>query len=354
MTSVSRFADLYRQVDPLTISTFSASLRPYGACVPCGPGYFKSIPGAAACTACPSFMDTFTDENGSPKAEHESLSGEILPGYLANVDKSACQCTLLGEPEGEATAFVQYYRLEPHESYECAPCPEGAVCDSRDVTKLSLLENRWRQNATTLVVFECPSPYSCKGGVGAADELCNVGYAGPVCGRCDSAAGYAVLEDSQALESSLQCTKCWPNAGCRLFRVFNSRRSNFRRLDHSQGGGEQRRDVHRLRQSDHFAFSHAQRRRDDQFGLATRGGGHFPNCATRIHELDQDVCDGLHFKVDAHSVHVVLFRYDWYFRSGERAVLLVPASASLQGCQGRVVLEKTRFGSGIHFGSARG
>ena len=219
MTSVSRFADLYRQVDPLTVSTFSTSLRPYGACVPCGPGYFKSTPGAAACTACPSFMDTFTDENGSPKAEHESLSGEILPGYLANVDKSSCQCTLLGEPEGEATAFVQYYRLEPHESYECAPCPEGAVCDSRDVTKLSLLENRWRQNTTTLAVFECPSPYSCKGGVGAADELCNVGYAGPVCGRCDSAAGYAVLEDSQALESSLQCTKCWPNAAVG-FSVF--------------------------------------------------------------------------------------------------------------------------------------
>jgi len=219
MTSVSRFAELYRQADPWAISAFSASLRPYGVCVPCGPGYFKSIPGAAACTACPSLMDTFTDENGSPKAEHESLSGEMLPGYLANVDKSACECTLLGEPEGEATAFVQYYRLEPHDSYECAPCPEGAVCDSRDVTKLSLLENRWRQNTTTLAIFDCPSSYSCKGGVGAADELCNVGYAGPVCGRCDSAAGYAVLEDSQALESSLQCTKCWPNAAVG-FSVF--------------------------------------------------------------------------------------------------------------------------------------
>jgi len=209
-SATSSFPTLYYQVDPLRIESFVSSLRPYGVCVPCAVGYYKNVSGAQACYACPPNMDTLTGNDGKPRDLHVTAGGESLPGYVANLEKDSCQCTLTGPPVNGSKTFTSFYRLDPYETYSCSPCPPGAVCDSRNITKLSLLSGNWRLNASTLEVLPCKSPNSCKGGVGEGDDLCNDGYSGPLCGTCDASSGYANLEDSRSLESSLKCTKCWP------------------------------------------------------------------------------------------------------------------------------------------------
>jgi hypothetical protein len=217
--SVSSYPGLYAQVDPSRISSFITSLRPYGACVPCAAGFYKTGSGPAPCDACPIRMNTYTGEDGKPRQMHVTSSGETLPGHLANVNKTSCQCTLTGPAQNGTTTYTRYYRLEPYDAYECGSCPDGAVCDSRDITKLSLSEGNWRADETKLGVLRCRSPYSCKGGVGEGDELCNIGYSGTLCGTCDARKEYASLEDSRSLETSLRCTKCWPKwlSGMSLF-----------------------------------------------------------------------------------------------------------------------------------------
>jgi len=212
LISTASFPDLYSQITtsvPLQFASYIQSLRPYGVCVPCAAGFYKSGVGSMPCDRCPANMDTYTGDDGMPVVPHVSQSGQTLPGYLGNTQKSACQCVVAEAPANKTESVRAYYRLDPPESYTCGACPAGAVCDARDVTYLSLLSGHWRANASTLSVFTCKSPHACAGGVGAADALCNAGYAGPLCGSCDRHAGYASLEDSKALETSLKCNKCW-------------------------------------------------------------------------------------------------------------------------------------------------
>ena len=221
-TSVSSFPDLYSQIiadEPLAYAEYVQSLRPYGVCVPCGPGFYKPTNGSAACVRCPTNMDTYTGNDGQPSIEHTSFDGESLPGYLGNTQKSACQCTVAEEPTNKTGSVVAYYRLDPPEAYTCGACPEGATCDSRDITKLKLSTGYWRANVTTLKVVTCRSPYACGGGVGEANALCEVGYTGPLCGRCDANLGYASLDDSKFLAPSLKCEKCW-NPAASIFAVI--------------------------------------------------------------------------------------------------------------------------------------
>ena len=222
-TATSTFPNLYSTLDPsLSIDNFFGSLRPYGVCVPCDVGFFKSSGGAQACDECPVNMDTLNGANGEPIAPHVTVAGETLPGYLANVNISACQCTLRGPAVGNSLDYESFYRLFPFETYTCASCPAGAVCDSRDITELSLLPGKWRVNRTTLDIKACRSPNSCKGGRGETNDLCHIGYIGPLCGTCDASSGYATLADSNSLETSLKCTKCWGSGltGLSIFIVI--------------------------------------------------------------------------------------------------------------------------------------
>jgi len=215
--SSSTFPSLYADVDPRTIGAFIASLRPYGACVPCAAGFYKNVSGASPCVKCPPNTDTFVDADGEPARDRITASGERLPGYLANVNKTSCRCTLRGVPFDGEREYSTYHRLEPEDAYLCAPCPRGATCDSGNVTTISLRPGRWRANATSLDIVTCKSSRACAGGVGAGNDVCRVGYRGAACGAC--ADGYAVVEESRRLDASLHCEACWPRAASR-FAVF--------------------------------------------------------------------------------------------------------------------------------------
>jgi len=215
--SSSTFPSLYAGVDPRTIGDFIASLRPYGACVPCAAGFYKNVSGASPCVKCPPNTDTFVDADGEPARDRVTVSGERLPGHLANVNKTSCRCTLRGAPVDGEREYSTYHRLEPEDAYLCAPCPRGATCDSGNVTTISLRPGRWRANATSLDIVTCTSSRACAGGVGAGNDVCRVGYRGAACGAC--AEGYAVVEESRRLDASLHCSACWPRAASR-FAVF--------------------------------------------------------------------------------------------------------------------------------------
>ena len=197
--SFSSFPSLYADVDPTIIDAFVRSLRPYGACVPCAAGFYKPVPGASPCARCPPNTDTHTGPDRLPAEDRITPSGASLPGYLGNVNASACRCAV-------AVDGPSYYEVDAAAA-TCAPCPSGATCDSGNVTTISLDPGRWRANASSLHIVSCPSPVACVGGVGGGDAACARGHRGPACGSC--APGYAVIEESRRVDASLRCTKCW-------------------------------------------------------------------------------------------------------------------------------------------------
>ena len=70
----------------------------------------------------------------------------------------------------------------------CESCPIGAECDA-DGTTLATLKiepNHYRFDNTSKKVYECPKAgeHACKGGKGAAEQLCANGYTAALCSRC--------------------------------------------------------------------------------------------------------------------------------------------------------------------------
>lgn len=79
----------------------------------------------------------------------------------------------------------------------CITCPSLArSCSGAEVI---LSPGTWRFGPGSYDIFHCPYSDSCKGGNLTGNELCNVGYSGPMCGICSP--GYY-------LSSGTTCTLC--------------------------------------------------------------------------------------------------------------------------------------------------
>ena len=157
------------------------ALHPYGVCVPCANGFYKSAHGADACVACPDRMDT-ARLNGTFRDPYYASSGSLVLGSLAHVNKDACHCI-----SQTRSPFLSYYRRLPLDSYACADCPVGGECNGDVIETAKALPGYSRFELTSPNFRECPFPEACLGGVNST--CLDGGYTGGRCAACGD--GYA-------------------------------------------------------------------------------------------------------------------------------------------------------------------
>ena len=118
----------------------------------------------------------------------ECVDGEIL------MDKSACTKCPLG-------SYSLHY--DPYNP-ECSPCPpEAARCEGNII---DLFPGYWRRSEFASTIFPCTyEENACRGGPGVGNELCKIGYEGPLCAVCSS--GYYLTD-------TLECIAC---SGSKIF-----------------------------------------------------------------------------------------------------------------------------------------
>ena len=71
----------------------------------------------------------------------------------------------------------------------CESCPIGAECaEGTTLSTLVIEPSHYRFDNTSKKVYECPKAgeHACKGGKGAAEQLCATGYTSALCSRCES------------------------------------------------------------------------------------------------------------------------------------------------------------------------
>ena len=73
-------------------------------------------------------------------------------------------------------------------SYGCLACMGHASCNGTDI--VTLKQGYWRATPYSYSVYECAPMAACPGG--NSTSQCNVGYEGPVCGRCQAGYGRGV------------------------------------------------------------------------------------------------------------------------------------------------------------------
>ena len=159
-----------------------SALHPYGICVPCKNGFYKEAHGDAACTSCPTHMDT-SRLNGQLREPHQTHWGTQLPGALGHASKDACHCI-----SGTTVPFESFYRVLPLEAFACAACPVGAKCDGDGVENLQALPGFSRHDRQTLKFRACPYAPACLGGVNST--CLDGGYTGTQCAACGEGYSY--------------------------------------------------------------------------------------------------------------------------------------------------------------------
>jgi hypothetical protein len=72
---------------------------------------------------------------------------------------------------------------------ECVPCIDDEMkCDNENGTTLLTIHvrsGRYRFEATSFQVYECPFPENCVGGTSAGEDSCRTGSFGPLCELCE-------------------------------------------------------------------------------------------------------------------------------------------------------------------------
>ncbi len=176
-SSLVAFPSIYGDVVHLK-GNWVGALNPYGVCVPCAGGFYKTFPGPEPCTACPANMGT-TRKDGAVAPEKITLSGKVVDGRLAHTHVSGCHCIVQTEPP-----FESFYR-NATALYECEPCPDGALCNGLNHTSVESLPGYYRTSRDSILFHQCPNPDACLGGVESACQLGNgTGYTGVLCTEC--------------------------------------------------------------------------------------------------------------------------------------------------------------------------
>ena len=69
--------------------------------------------------------------------------------------------------------------------HRCVACPQGLACDTPGLNTSTVVVEPgfWRTTRDSLAILFCRTGW-CIGGVGAGDDLCEEGHAGPRCGLC--------------------------------------------------------------------------------------------------------------------------------------------------------------------------
>ena len=124
---------------------------------------------------------------------------DCLPGEIYHPKEKTCELCPFGK-----------YSLDPNDPY-CQPCPEGANCTGGYF--LDLKPGYWRANTSTALVIKCTGEADRCGGT--YDSICNKGYIGTLCSRCD-------LNDQYIRAGSphnFNCGKCPSNLRTILLNV---------------------------------------------------------------------------------------------------------------------------------------
>ena len=201
MSSVSSYPSLYKKV-VYRPESYLRALNPYGVCVPCANGYYKPLPGAHNCTKCPYQMDTMW-EDGQPRRDWTTLSGESRPGYLGNYKRDSCHC-IVRRQAVNGNNPLETYRILPKEIFRCEKCPWGGVCNGLPKQRIVVDSGKWRANTNMTVMYDCLNDNACLGG---ESSECAKGYSGNLCAVCTL--GYA--HPTLGGRNPPTCVKCTPN-----------------------------------------------------------------------------------------------------------------------------------------------
>ena len=193
------------------------------ACEPCEAGLYQSSPGRAVCERCaPGELSSANRLYCAPcTSGQRTVSGvecqDCVPGRYAptaqtddclicppgrfaeNSGASSClDCEAevglgSGSVEGAAecrSCRVGYFHPGNHTAKKtghqvCEACTRGLACDTPglDMSTVILEPDYWRTSRSSLKIMGCQND-RCIGGVGAGNELCKEGHAGPRCGLC--------------------------------------------------------------------------------------------------------------------------------------------------------------------------
>lgn len=130
-----------------------------------------------------------------------SLANNVLVSHSRELSFRSCKKGEYFEDNMCLRCPISFYSLVDNADLsvrECSACPEGATACEGDM--ITMDSGYWRisEYASTPVI--CPlAPGSCIGGTGVGDDLCGVGFGGPLCGHC---------VDGYYLDSSGFCTAC--------------------------------------------------------------------------------------------------------------------------------------------------
>ena len=178
--------ELYKSNTPGTDPWLDA-LQPYGSCVPCKNGFYKSEYGDGLCTPCPAFMDT-ARLDGEIRQPYVAASGANLLGELGHVTKESCHCI-----SQTSFPFESYYRQLPLDDYICVECPSGGKCYGNDINSIEALPGYSREDIDALTFRACPYAAACLGGVNST--CLGDGYTGKQCAACSDGYAYHAIRD---------------------------------------------------------------------------------------------------------------------------------------------------------------
>jgi hypothetical protein len=143
-------------------------------------------------------MDT-SQRNGHPNEMWTTFSGERLPGFLGNYEMNACHC-ISQQLHGSDDRSLSTYRSHPEASYTCRSCPIGALCNGLSPEHIVVKSGFWRTSGNITIIYKCPNPNTCLGGV---HSVCATGHEGNLCAVCSH--GYA----SSSMDGhNLNCKDC--------------------------------------------------------------------------------------------------------------------------------------------------
>lgn len=184
----------------------NAQVQVLGSCDALKPGSIVSS-SLTSCECPRGAFDTGSYCQLCPDASYQTLKGQSqctpcdasrnTRGAIGSTDASACVCK---------DGF--YARVT-----ECHVCAAGMVCLNGT---LSVAKGFWRSLPESFDFIPCDIAVGgdrCTGGMGSGDELCGVGYEGPVCKVCSS--GFGNIGPSQ-------CVRCTGKGsdGVTVFVIF--------------------------------------------------------------------------------------------------------------------------------------
>ena len=143
----------------------------------------------------------------SLKIEYQSMA--IFTNQIFDVELRAC---VVGEINTTATGTCELcplgkYSLNISDEY-CRNCMEGADCLGGN--NINVFSGWWRSNTSSSNLTKCTNG-KCIGGTG--ENLCDVGYTGPLCEQCDHNLGYTYVSNGG-------CVICSTPTGQQIFALI--------------------------------------------------------------------------------------------------------------------------------------